>query len=164
MLLQRALPCTSQVSRSRAPHGRLSTAAARTTYSGAPPQQSSDVVAGLMRAAMELSLKRRLQGYESVNCNVAVDVATLLDGRFAALQIDGLGWTTPLGMTARRLKVCAHTTITQMLTSLDSRSLTRARTTAVVAAAVVAAAVGRSSSRRSTAAAPCRRTTTGGHR
>jgi hypothetical protein len=63
------------------------------------------VTAALLEGAIKLALRSRLSSLGGVDARVLSDARALLQGRFGGLRVTGLGWRTPLALTARRLEV-----------------------------------------------------------
>ena len=68
-------------------------------------RESSDATAALLEGAIKLALGARLSSLGGVDARVLSDARALLRGRFGGLRVIGLGWRTPLSLTARRLEV-----------------------------------------------------------
>jgi hypothetical protein len=68
-------------------------------------RESSDATAALLEGAIKLALRARLSSLGGVDARVLSDARALLKGKFGGLRVTGLGWRTPLSLTARRLEV-----------------------------------------------------------
>lgn len=68
-------------------------------------QEQSDVTAALLEGAIKLALRSRLASLGGVDARVLSDARALLKGKFGGLRVTGLGWRTPLELTARVLEV-----------------------------------------------------------